>query len=230
MLKQIAVYALAIFLATGVLADQDRGTMTVTGQGEANATPDMAIIDLGVFAFAKEASAAMAANSNQMQQVLDRLDRAGVQGRDVQTASLSLNPRWDRRNSSNEGPKVIGYEANNTVTIRIRDLAQLGGLIDELSKAGANRIQGIRFGLQDPKPLIDQARQAAVKDARSKAALYAEAAEVTLGKILSISETSAQPRPQPMARMAMAEAADAVPIAAGELGLSAQITLVYALE
>lgn len=210
------------------LADQTKRQMTLTGIGEVFVAPDMATIQLGVSSFDKQASAAMKTNTVAMNAVFGDLKNAGIESKDIQTSQLSLNPRWEHKN--NQQPRILGYEAANMVTVRIRDLAIVGTVLDVLTQNGANRINGINFGLQNPRPHQDEARKRAVHDAKSKAQLYADAAGVTLGQINSISEANSSPRPHMMGRMAEAMSADAVPIAEGELGLRSNVTIVYGLE
>jgi len=159
------------------------------------------------------------------------LKEAGIEPRDIQTSQLSLNPRWERRNNNNNPPRIVGYEALNTVIVRVRDLGAVGAILDVLTQTGANRINQISFGIQKPRPHKDEARRLAVADARTKAELYAQAAGVELGPIISISENGSNPQPRAMARMGVASMeASTVPVAAGEMGLRATVTLVFALE
>jgi uncharacterized protein YggE len=204
--------------------------MTLTGVGEVFVVPDMATVTLGVGSIDKKASDAMRANSSAMAKVFEKLKDAGIEARDIQTSQLSLNPRWERA-TSNNAPRIIGYEAMNTVTVRVRALDTVGTVLDVLSQAGANRINQISFGIQKPRPHQDEARKRAVADARVKAALYAQAAGVTLGAIISINENGAVAQPRALARMEMAAVADsAVPVAKGELGMQAHVTIVYEIK
>jgi uncharacterized protein YggE len=107
----------------------------------------------------------------------------------------------------------------------------VGTILDVLTQTGANRINNISFGIQKPRPHKDEARRLAVADARIKAELYAQAAGVELGQVISISESGGIVQPRSMARMeVVAMAADAVPVAAGEMGLRATVTIVFALK
>ncbi len=112
--------------------------------------------------------------------------------------------------------------------VRVRDLAALGGILDTVIADGANDFNGLRFGLQDPAPLMDEARRRAVDDAMARAALLAGAAGVTLGPVLSIDDQGGS-RPMPMAEMAMRMSAGAAPVAAGELTLTANVAMVFAI-
>lgn len=220
---RVILTCLAFLLAQPALAE---GKLTVSGSGQAFAAPDMATITLGVSERAKTARDAMDAASGAVAAILSRLETLGVETRDVQTSDLSLGPVWGPRNASGEA-RITGYEASNRLTVRVRALDGLGGLLDAVLDDGANRFSGLSFGMQDPQPLHDAARRAAVADALRKAALYAEAAGVTLGPIRSISEQGGA-RPV-MGDMMFAARAEAVPVAAGETGMSAQVTVVFDL-
>ncbi|MBS0125176.1 SIMPL domain-containing protein [Thetidibacter halocola] len=219
-------FCIALALATPLYADE-AGRITVTGEGQAFAAPDMATITLGVTERADNARDAMDATSAGVAAILGRLTAMGVEPRDVQTSDLSLGPVWTQHNSSGEAV-ITGYEASNRLTVRVRNLDSLGGVLDAVLEDGANRFSGLGFGLQDPAPLEDEARRAAVADALARARLYAEAAGVDLGPILSINESGGV-RPMPMDAPMFAARAEAVPVAAGETGLSASVTIVFAL-
>ncbi|MCP5072642.1 MAG: SIMPL domain-containing protein [Rhodobacteraceae bacterium] len=206
------------------------GELIVIGRGSAVATPDMATVTLGVSVFERTAAQALRDNSRDMTSVLKLLTEAGVEDRDMQTSQLNLRPRWSNRSSTSNQPEIVGYEASNTVVVRVRKLDELGEILDQIAQAGANRIQSIGFGLQDPHPSQNAARVDAIRDARAKAELYTEAAGVELGAVILISEAgTSSPRPQ-FARMEAAMASDAVPIARGETEISAQITMVFELK
>jgi len=220
---------LTIMLATPVWADAQIRQITVTGQGAIETAPDMATITVGVTIEAKTAADALGKNSTATAVVLDRLSALGIDRRDLQTRDLSLSPRWASRSSSNEGPpEISGFVATNTITVRVRDLPKLGEVLDAVVRDGANTFHGLSFGLQEPRPATDEARKQAVADAIAKATLYAQAAGVALGDVLSISEDRAAAQPfggVEMVRMA----SDVVPVAEGELMIGANVTMVFAI-
>jgi uncharacterized protein YggE len=212
------------------LAPSPVPTISVTGEGRAEAVPDMASIRIGITAQAATAAEALAQSSAAVSDTLDRLDAAGIEARDRQTTGLSLQPDWDYGREGNTPPRIIGYTAQNGVTVRVRDLAMLGGLLDAVVSGGANRLDGLSFTVADPAPLLDEARRRAVADARRRATLYAEAAGVTLGAVLAISDGPGASAAMPMLRSEMAMMSDAaVPIAEGEVELSARVQIVYAI-
>lgn len=205
--------------------------LTVTGEGKVSAQPDMATISLGVVAENAEASEAVREMSDKMAAVMARLKEAGIDSRDVQTSGLAVNPRWrDHTSNPGEGPEITGFIASSQLSVRVRDLDALGGILDAVVADGANDFGGLSFGLQEPEPVQDAARRAAVEDAARKAALYAEAAGVALGTILSIDEGGGA-RPVAMrAEMAAFAADGGMPIAAGELDITSMVTITYSLE
>lgn len=206
---------------------RDDATLSVTGSGTAAGTPDMATVSVGTVTEAATAGEALSENSTQVQAVIDAVKQAGVEARDIQTSGFSVSPRYTQPgNNSNEAPKIDGYRVSNGVTVRVRKLDTLGDLLDTLVKAGANDVSGIQFAISDTDKLEDTARTAAVADAKHKAELYAEAAGVKLGRVLTIAEGGSQdPRPMPMMRMEAS--AVSVPVQAGEQTLSAQVRMVY---
>jgi uncharacterized protein YggE len=227
-----AVYlALILLITPSFLAAEDTSRrLTLTGVGQVFTAPDMATLNLGVSNLNEKASDAMRENSATMSLIFEKIKAAGVEPRDIQTSQLSLNPRWDHR-SNNKKPVIIGYEALNTVTVRVRDLQSVGDVLDVLTKAGVNQINSITFGIQKPRPHQDEARKLAVADAQTKAELYSKAAGVTLGQVISINENGGVQSPRPMARMAEAAMmSDSVPVAEGELGLRANVMMVFEIE
>lgn len=226
-LRGVLTALLLCFSATAGLA-QAEGQIIVTGEGSAFAVPDMAVITMGATAEAETAKAAMDQTSDITAAILARLEEFEVASRDVQTSDLSLNPVWSNRAETNGRPRIEGYQASNRVTVRIRDLSKLGVVLDAVLTDGANQLNGLQFTLSDPKPLMDDARRAAVVDARAKAELFAEAAGVQLGRLISLNENgSYSPRPE---MMSMARASDAgVPVAEGEAEIRANVSAVYAI-
>ncbi|MBV2360458.1 SIMPL domain-containing protein [Thalassococcus sp. CAU 1522] len=219
----------SLALVTPAMAQSDESArLTVTGQGEAFAAPDMATVTLGMTAQADAADAAMQQVSAVVDAILARLDAFGIAAADRQTSDLSLGPIYGNRQNDEGGRDIVGFQAYNRLTVRVRNLDDLGDVLSAVLDDGANQLDGLSFGVQDPRPVLDAARRDAVADARAKAELFAEAAGVTLGPVLSLTEGGGQTGPFPE-MMSMARGADAVPVAAGEATFSASVMMVFAL-
>jgi uncharacterized protein len=133
-------------------------TITVTGEGVVTAAPDLATVSLGVTTQGETAAAAMAANTEALTAVLERVKAAGIEDRDIQTSTLNLNPNWSNSDGSSM-PVIQGYVASNILSIRVRDMAKLGGVLDAAITDGANTLNGINFGLAEPDPAMGSGRR-----------------------------------------------------------------------
>lgn len=235
--RRTATIAAAIMVATlpAVAAAQApaRGasTLTLTVEGRATRTPDIAEVSGGVVTIAPTAAAAMAENATRMNAVVAAVRKAGLAERDIQTTGLNLSPQY--RYENNQPPILTGYQATNTVNLRIRKIADTGRLLDTLVGVGANQINGPNFKVDDSAGALDEARVAAVKTAQARAELYAKATGLKIRRLLTLSESSGfEPGPQPMARKAMMMEADAAPtpVAPGEVALTISLTVVYEFD
>ena len=222
------VLVTALLIATGAQAEDEPAVITVTGLGRVSAMPDMAIVQIGVQERARDASLALRAVSGVLEDVFDDVEKAGIEAKDVQTSAVNISPQYNR--NSGAEPTLVGYVAASQIRLRVRDLDVLGEILDTVVSSGANRLNGLSLVVADPSPLRDEARRLAVADARAKAELYAQAAGVELGAIVSLSEAVAS-NPIQVQRFAMAEAvAVDVPIAAGEVDTTQSITIVYEIK
>jgi uncharacterized protein YggE len=204
------------------------GTITVTGEATVDAAPDMATISFGMTTDGVTAAEAMSKNNLALAAVIDRLKSAGVAEADLQTSSLTLNPNWVGYESG-ETPTIAGYVASNMLNVRVRDLPALGGILDQSITDGANTLNGITFELANPRPVQDAARKAAIADAAARAALFAEAAGVKLGAVSDVIENQGYGAPMPVFKAA--DAADsALPVASGQIGIMASVTVVFLTE
>jgi uncharacterized protein YggE len=206
--------------------------LTVNAEGEVEGAPDIANVNLGVTTEGQSAQAAMQANAQRMNALVASLRRAGVAERDVQTANVSVNPQY----VYGEGapPRITGYQASNTVNVRVRNLANLGRTMDAAVRAGGNTVNGVSFGLDDPEPRLNEARQKAMRHARERADLYAQAAGMRVHRIVSISEgyNTQPPWPVPTMMLRREAAMDAAPtpVQPGEVSTNATVTVVFELR
>jgi uncharacterized protein YggE len=210
--------------------------ITVVGEGEMAASPDMAILSLSVLREADTARAALDADNKAMADVIDAMKGAGVADRDLQTSGLAIDPRYSAakpNGEQQEEPRIIGYRAVNTLTVRVRDLGKLGAIIDKSVSLGVNQGGGITFTNDDMSKPMEEARKRAMMDAIARAKTLTEAAGVKTGKIIEISEQSYRPVPQPMAMKARSFAAapaDSVPVQAGENTYHATVTVTFEIN
>ncbi len=212
---------LALPFAAPAFAQATQPTITVTGTGTVQAVPDLATLMIGVTTQGETAAIALTANSAAVEAVIARLTASGIEARDLQTSNLSINPNWSNSDSSSTG--ISGYVASNLLTVRVRKLDGLGAVLDAAVADGANTLNGLTFGLAAPEPALNEARKAAVADARAKAELLVAAAGLKLGRIVMIGESGAWTDPAPMFR----DSAAAVPVAGGELGMTANVTVQF---
>jgi hypothetical protein len=222
---------LALALPLGLPAagqEKPPSTLTVVGEGLAAARPDMATISIGVVTQARVAKDALAQNSRATADVIAAAKEAGIAARDLQTTRISVQPQYAQpAPGSREAPRIVGFEVRNSLSIRVRELDKLGALLDRLVVSGANQIGSIALSVAEPRPLLDQARAAAAKDAVRKAELYAEAAGVRIARLIALEEAGAEP-PRPVMRLAAA-APDRppVPVEAGEQEFQARINATF---
>jgi uncharacterized protein YggE len=208
-------------------------TVSVVAESRVERAPDIADISAGVVSPGSTAAEAMRVNAERMATVIAAVRRAGIADRDVQTAGISLQPQYLYR--ENQPPQLTGYQASNSVNVRLRRLADTGRVIDTLVGQGANQINGPTFRIDQPDPALDEARTAAVGKARARAELYAKAVGMRVRRVLSINEgTSMVPPPYPVPVMARAASMDmkqeSTPVAPGEVQLNASVNMVFELE
>lgn len=220
----LALATLVAFAPLPAFAARNNGpaTISVSGRGEVTAAPDMAEVTSGVITDAKTARAALSANTTAMAALMKALKAADIAPADIQTSGFSVAPQYVYpKNPDAEGerrpPTISGYEVRNTVAVRVRNLAGLGAVLDNMVSVGANSVSGISFSVADPSALLTKARQAAFANARQKATTYAHAAGIELGPIASIRENQSPVGPRPQMFKAMAARSAPVPVAAGEL-------------
>ena len=208
--------------------------IVVSGEGEATVKPDLVLISLAVMREAPTAGAALDANSKAMADVIAAIKTLGVEGRDLQTDSVQINPRYDYTqlpDGSQEG-KLSAYQVTNTLSVRLRDVAKVGSVIDKAVEMGVNQGGGISFANENPKPTLDEARRKAVADAMEKARVLAGAAGVNLGRVVEISDMVPAMPPVPMRAKMAFEAAPAspTPVEPGENSYQVQVNMTFELR
>lgn len=207
----------------------DATLLDVVAEGRSTRVPDLATIRAGVVTQGTTAQAALSENATRMDRVIAALKRAGVSDRDLQTATIQLNPQY--RYGENVPPTITGYQATNTVSVRFRDVAKSGAILDALVREGANQIDGPNLAVEAMDTAMDEARTDAIRRARARAELYAKAAGLRVERILVIAEGATALPPQPMPQMMMrAEMAKDSQVLPGEQEINATVTVRFLLR
>lgn len=212
-------------------ATSDGTLLSVSAQAEATRVPDVASISSGVVTQAADANAALRANADRMTKVMAAIKAAGVAERDIQTTGINVNPQY--RYEDNQPPAITGYQASNTVSVKVRDIRKLGDVLDALVAAGANQINGPSFEIDQPESAYDEARQAALKKAQQRAELYASSLGMKVRRIVSISEGGGFQPPMPRMRAMAMDSVQATGartgVSPGESTLTASLDVVFEL-
>ena len=211
-----------------IAAPAEGTLLNISANAEATRVPDVATLSAGVVTQAADGNAAMRQNAEQMARVVAAIRKAGIAERDVQTSGINLNPQY--RYAENEAPRITGYQASNTVNVKVRDIARLGQVLDALAAQGANQINGPSFQIDDPEPVQDEARVAALKKAQARAETYARSLGLRVRRIVSISEGGGGGfHPVPVMAMAKADRLESTPVSPGETTLSVSLDVVFEL-
>ncbi len=245
MTRAIAATCTLFFLfgstAGGQMSHTDRTeppAITVSGSGEVRVAPDEAVVRVGVLAEHEDAAETQDRANRIARGILDGVSALGVPEEAVQTSRLVLSPVYEqpeprpgtsRRPSA---PRIVAYRATNVVSVRLEELTRIGPVIDAAIEAGANRVEGVDFRLRDDREAREKALTRAVEEARGKAATIAAALGVELGSVLEAREGGVSidvPRfaGGPRAMVMEARAAEPTPVAAGDITVSADVTLRY---
>lgn len=225
-----ATIALIALLSTLASAQTFQRTINIAGRGTAVGPPDLATVITGVTTVAPIASAALDANTQRFEAVLAVLKDQGIAEKDIQTSFFDVSPNFQFLPNGSTGA-ITGYTVTNELQVVVRNFDSLGQVLDALIRAGSNNISGVTLSIADPEPFRNEARTSAIGDAKSKAEVFAKAAGLKVGKILSISETAIT-TPVPQANTFAPEraiAGSAVPISGGELEVTANVFVLYAL-
>jgi uncharacterized protein YggE len=206
-------------------------TLSLTASGAIKITPDKVDISTGVTSEAKTAREALDQNSEAMTKVVGALKEEGIDPKDIQTTNFSVSPVYDQRPYDKPAPPVVvGYRVTNQVRISLHDTTKLGAILDKVVTLGSNQIDAIEFGVDEPEALKDEARKLALKNVTDNAKLYAEAAGVGLGAILSISEEESSYQPRFAAAPAAMEMAKDVPIEAGTATVEVRVRVTWEIN
>lgn len=205
--------------------------LDITATGEATRVPDIATISAGVITRAATARAALEQNAARMERVRAALKRAGIADRDIQTSNISLNPEYHY--VQDQPPKLTGYTASNQVSVRFRDIAKSGDILDALVAEGANSINGPSLTIDKPEEALDEARTKALGIGRARAEIYARALGMRIVRLVSVSESGGSypvPPPMPVMMEARAQGNYATKIDPGEQKVSVTLGMTFELQ
>lgn len=229
----LACFTLLISIPPALADEKETGTtLEISAEAKTKAVPDIATISAGVINNAPVAAKALEQNTLKMNEVFKALKAAGIAEKDIQTSGINIGPQYDY-SQPNKAPRITSYQVSNTVSVILRDIRNTGAVLDALVAEGANQINGPQFSVENTDAALDGARQEAVAKARKRAQLYAEAAGLTIRRIVSISEQAGYtPGPHPMMMRAMAmDGAESAPtpVAAGDVDLSITVHIKFEL-
>lgn len=207
----------------------EKRTISLVASGAIKATPDKVDISTGVTSEANSAREALDKNTAAMTKVVEALKSDGIDPKDIQTTNFSVGPMYEVK-AEGKPPVIVGYRVTNQVRITLHDIGKLGAILDRMVSLGANQIDSIEFGLAKPEALKDEARKLAVKNVTDNAKLYAEAAGVGLGQILSIAEEESSYQPNYAPAAARMELSKAVPIEAGTAAVEVRVRVTWEIN
>lgn len=237
-MNQMKMFILAIFLfALAACAPASGGafpvtnTLSVTGQSQVSLVPDIAYVSIGVQTEASDVSRAVSQNASQVDQVMAALAAAGVSQADMQTTNFSVYS-YDQYDFEGN-PTGVTFNVDNTVYITVRNLSQMGDLLDSAVAAGANSIWGIQFDVDDKSTALAEARSLAMEDAKAQAIQLASDADLTLGEIANLSYSSGASSINPAYGVGGGGdfyAQNSTTIIPGQITLSASVYLSYEIR
>jgi len=209
--------------------EPSKRTISLSATGAVKTTPDKVDITTGVTTEGQTAGEALKKNTEAMTKVVDGLKDAGIEAKDIQTTNFSVSPIYERQKQG-QAAFITGYRVSNSVHITMHDTGKLGEILDKVVSLGANQIGSISFGVSEPEALKDEARKQAMGKAIADAKLYAEAAGVELGPVLSITEEDGGYMPRFAEAAAPRAMAKAVPIEAGTATVQVKIRVTWELR
>ena len=224
---------LALPAAVAHADNQPSPRIIVMGEGQATVAPDLALLSLSVMREAKTAREALDANNDAMAAVIAAMKAASIAERDLQTSGIQISPRYNYTNKPDgtQTAELIGYQVTNTLAVRVRDVSKTGEVLDKAVSLGVNQGGGITFTNDNPSKTITEARKLAVADAIDKAKVLAEAAGVSLGRVVEITDQSYAPPPMPIEAKAFDRAAGAAaPVQAGENAYRVQVNVTFEMK
>ena len=228
-----ALSACASIPASAAGADANIRTLNASGEGKVYLVPDIAYVNIGVHSEASTVAEALSNNNAQAQAIQKALTDMGVDVKDIQTSAFNVYPQQQQnpKPGSTDTAPVTVYVVDNTVSVTVRDLQKLGDLLDKVVSSGANNIYGVQFDVANKEAALSEARKQAIQDAQRQAQEVASAAGVVLGPIQSLNvNTIGNPGPMYAGKGGFATAEASVPVAAGQLLISANANITFIIQ
>ncbi len=194
----LALFATPLAAQTALEIAPGQTLLEIQATGESYAAPDEATLNAGVVTFATTSRQAVADNAREMDRVVKALRATGIPSRDIQTSNISLNPQYNYDRQGGEPPQITGYQANNSVTVRVRNIGKASDYLTAMFEAGANNVNGPYFSLSNAEKATATARTDAVAKAKTEAEAYAVAFGMRIVRVLRISERGQQVQYNPI--------------------------------
>jgi uncharacterized protein YggE len=200
-------------------------TITATGTAAVTRVPDVARVSVGVGVTKSTVKAARDSAGKSMTAIIAAIKALGIDEKDIKTSSIDLSPQYN-----NSGTKIVGYRMSEQLQVTVRDLDKAGDVIDTATAKGATELNGISFEVGDPSSAMDEARAAAIAQARTSAQKMAAAAGVSVGAVVSISESSVSAPGPYYYGAALRDAAAMTPIERGTQDVQATVTVIFEID
>lgn len=211
-----------------------KNTISVSGQGEIYADPDLAMVNFSVVTEKDSVEESLKENKSKMNKVIEKLKAEGVEKKDLKTTTFNIQPRyeWHEKNTKHkEGERVLmGYKVTQELKVKIRNLDQVGEIIQEATDAGANRVGNIRFTIENEDKLHKKAKKKAIEEAKNKAKETASQLGVRLMEIVDYSEKNYNPRPYSDTMLKGAEGGSTPQIEPGQNKVEVNVSITYEIN
>ncbi len=206
-------------------------TITISGVGDVYAKPDIGLVTLSVVTEAKTVAQAMTENTSKMNGVISFVKKQGVEEKDLKTTNFNISPRYEY-NSKTGVRTLVGYEITQSLQAKIRDLSKIGAILEGATEFGANEVGNLQFTIDDEDALKIQAREEAIKEAKSKAESLAKQLGVKLVRIVNFSESGSVPYPyyKTMSLETIGAAGETPQIETGENKISITVSIIYEIN
>ncbi|MEK7506819.1 MAG: SIMPL domain-containing protein [Patescibacteria group bacterium] len=237
--KTIAVWlglALAAILSIFLLVSTNQklntaaptNTVSFSGEGKVVTKPDVAVVNLAIVSEAATSKAAQDDNSAKSKKVTDFLKKQNIDEKDVKTSGYNIYPQY--KYPQFDKPRIQGYQVNQTLAVKIRDLAKVSNILDGVVTAGVNQVNNLSFQVDQPEELKAKARELAINDARDKANKLKSQLGIRLGRIVNFSEGLDGFPPPVFYEKGLAIGGGGPEVPAGENEITVNVTITYQIK